>query len=68
MADMIEVMNLAQDVLPLTEFREKSKHFVAQLEETRRPLILTVNGRAKLVVMDVQVYQELIDRKAKTVR
>jgi len=42
---------------------------VGRLKEKRTPLVLTVNGRAELIVQDADSYQELLDRleRAETV-
>src|SRR4051812_28373982 len=45
----------------LTHFQKNAKSFVTRLEETKEPLILTVNGKAKLVVQDAEAYQALLD-------
>jgi PHD/YefM family antitoxin component YafN of YafNO toxin-antitoxin module len=34
-----------------------------QLKKTKEPLVLTVNGKAELVVQDAQSYQALLDAK-----
>lgn len=46
----------------LTDFQRHTKEFVQQMEETKSPLVLTVNGKAKLVVQDAEAYQEMLDR------
>src|SRR5579884_586713 len=45
----------------LTNFQKNAKHFISRLEETREPLVLTVNGKAKLVIQDAEAYQALLD-------
>jgi PHD/YefM family antitoxin component YafN of YafNO toxin-antitoxin module len=50
------------DICSLTEFQRNTRQHIERLKQTRRPEILTVNGRAKLVVQDAEVYQELLDR------
>jgi PHD/YefM family antitoxin component YafN of YafNO toxin-antitoxin module len=54
-------MNIAQDIRPLTYFRRRSVEAVKQLKATRRPMVLTINGRAELVVQDAASYQRLLD-------
>ncbi len=46
----------------LTDFLRNHKAHVARLKETRTPEVLTVNGRAELVVQDAESYQALLDR------
>ena len=45
----------------LTNFQKNAKTFTARLEETKEPLVLTINGKAKLVVQDADAYQALLD-------
>ena len=47
---------------PLTDFLRNHKEYVARLKETRTPEILTVNGKAELVVLDAESFQEMTDR------
>jgi hypothetical protein len=51
-----------RQIHPLTDFLRNHKAHVARLKETRSPEVLTVNGRAELVVQDVDSYQVLLDR------
>ena len=54
-------MNLAEDIRPLTYFRRQSAEAVRQLKASRRPMVLTINGKAELVVQDAASYQRLLD-------
>jgi len=54
-------MNLTQDIHPLTDFKRNTAEFVAQLKETGQPVVLTINGKAELVVQDASSYQKLLD-------
>lgn len=51
-----------QQIHPLTDFLRNHKAHVARLKESRTPEILTVNGRAEIVVQDAESYQALLDR------
>ncbi len=42
-------------------FRNHKAH-LARLKETKTPEILTVNGRAEVVIQDAESYQDLLDR------
>jgi len=55
-------MNLTEDIHPLTDFKRHTSDFMQQLKETHRPVVLTVNGRAELVVQDAAGYQQILDR------
>lgn len=52
------------NICSLTEFRQNTKGFVDQMKESGAPLVLTVNGRAELVVNDSEAFQDLLDRLA----
>ena len=49
------------DIASLTDFKRKSTEAIKRLKETGQPQVLTVNGRAEVVVQDVASYQRLLD-------
>jgi prevent-host-death family protein len=61
-ADMIDITN---DIQSLTTFRRSSGDFMKQLKKTKRPVVLTVNGKAAAVVQDAGAYQRLLDVAAR---
>jgi prevent-host-death family protein len=54
-------MNLSQDIHSLTDFKRKTPEFLRQLKETGHPVVLTINGKAELVVQDAASYQRLFE-------
>jgi PHD/YefM family antitoxin component YafN of YafNO toxin-antitoxin module len=50
------------DIFPLTHFLRNHKTHVERLHKERRPQVLTINGRAALVVQDAESYQQLLER------
>jgi prevent-host-death family protein len=54
-------MNLSQDIHPLTDFKRNTSEFLRQLKESGNPVVLTINGKAELVVQDAGSYQRLFD-------
>jgi len=46
----------------LTDFLRNHRDHVARLRETRTPEVLTINGKAALVLQDAESYQEMLDR------
>ena len=58
-----------REVRSITEFQRNVRQYVGRLKRKKIPLVLTVNGRAELVVQDAGSYQELLDRleRAETV-
>ena len=51
-----------RQVCSVTDFQRNLKHYVGRLREKKTPMVLTVNGRAELVVQDANSYQVLLDR------
>jgi hypothetical protein len=45
----------------LTDFKRNSSEAIKLLKESGQPQILTVNGRAEVIVQDVVSYQRLLD-------
>ena len=58
---MRATLNISKDIHSLTDFKRKTTELVAQLKTTGRPLVLTVNGKAELVVQDAASYQQVLD-------
>ena len=56
------MVNLSQDIHPLTDFKRNTSEFMSRMKKTRRPVVLTVNGKAELVVQDAESYQQILDR------
>jgi prevent-host-death family protein len=52
-------MKRRQDIHSLTDFKRKTPEFLSQLKETGHPVVLTINGKAELVVQDAAAYQKL---------
>ena len=53
------------DIYSLTDFQRNAKSHLRAIKKTGRPRVLTVNGKAELIVQDAKSYQkllELIDR------
>lgn len=57
-------MDITKDIQPMTAFRNHSAEFMRHLRATKRPVVLTVNGRAAAVVQDAEAYQHLLDLAA----
>jgi prevent-host-death family protein len=55
------MLNLSKDIHSLTEFKRNTTEFVERLKRTKHPLVLTVNGKAELVVQEAESYQELLE-------
>ena len=57
-------MDITKDIQPMTVFRNHSAKIMQHLKDTKRPVVLTVNGRAAAVVQDAEAYQHLLDLAA----
>lgn len=56
-------MKLSSDIDSLSNFKRKTSYFLKQMKKTGRPVVLTINGKAELVVQDATSYQELLEAK-----
>ncbi len=59
------MLDITQDIHSLTTFRRRSGDFMKQLKKSKRPVILTVKGKAAAIVQDAQAYQHLLDIAAR---
>ena len=50
------------DIQPLSEFRIKTAFYLKQMNENRRPLILTQNGKSAAVVLSVIDYDNMMEK------
>jgi prevent-host-death family protein len=55
-----DMLDISRDIHSLTDFKQKTSEFVAQLKQTGEPVVLTINGKAELVVQDAAAYQKLL--------
>jgi prevent-host-death family protein len=55
------MLDLTKDIQSLTTFRRRSGDFMKQLKKSKRPVVLTVKGKAAAVVQDAEAYQRLLD-------
>jgi prevent-host-death family protein len=49
-------------IYSLTDFQINAKQYIQQAKETDQPIVLTVNGKAEVIVQDAIAYQKLLDR------
>ena len=56
------MIDLKQDIHPLTAFKRSSADLMKRMKKTGRPLVLTINGKAEAVVLDPAVYQVVADQ------
>ena len=51
------MLDITKDIQSLTTFRRRSGDFLKQLKKSKRPVVLTVNGKAAAIVQDATAYQ-----------
>ena len=56
------MLDIKNDIHPLTDFKRRTAEFMRRMRTRKRPVVLTVNGKAELVVQDAASYQKLLDR------
>ncbi|MGA2230641.1 MAG: type II toxin-antitoxin system Phd/YefM family antitoxin [Tepidisphaeraceae bacterium] len=52
-------MDLSKDIRSLSDFKRNTSELMERMQESGEPMVLTVNGKAKLVVQDAASYQKL---------
>ena len=55
------MLDITKDIQSLTTFRRRSGEFLKQLKKSKRPVVLTVKGKAAAIVQDAEAYQRLLD-------
>jgi PHD/YefM family antitoxin component YafN of YafNO toxin-antitoxin module len=55
------MLDINRDINSLSNFKRNTPEFLRQLKETGHPVVLTINGKAELVVQDTASYQRLIE-------
>ena len=55
------MINLKEEINSLSNFKRNTSEFIEQLKETGKPIILTINGKAELIVQDAGSYQRLLE-------
>ena len=63
------MLNINRDIHSISDFKRKTPDFVKQLKETGKPVVLTMNGRAQVVIQDAESYQNMLEilERAKTI-
>lgn len=52
----------SDDIHPLSEFRSKASGFIAQVRNTKRPLVITQNGKSAAILLDVTEYEKMVEK------
>lgn len=56
-------MNIIRDIQSLSIFKRDASKIIKQIKATKEPVVLTVNGKAEVVVQDAESYQQLVEAR-----
>jgi len=48
----------SEDIRSVTDLKRNTKAILSQVHRTKRPVVLTVNGKADAVLMDTKTYEK----------
>ena len=54
-------LDLTQDVHPTADLQAKAESLLKQIQDTRRPVVLTQEGKGAAVLVDIETYQSLLE-------
>jgi prevent-host-death family protein len=52
-------MNISKDIRPITYLKSKAADLLKQINETRRPVVITQNGEPRAVLQDPESYENM---------
>ncbi len=55
------MLNIKNEIDSLSNFKRNTSEFLTQLKRSGKPVVLTINGKAELVVQDAASYQRLME-------
>jgi hypothetical protein len=55
------MFDIKKDIQAMTTFRRNPAKFIRHLKKTRKPLVLTVNGKTGAALQDAEACQRLLD-------
>jgi prevent-host-death family protein len=55
------LLDMAEDIHPAADLRVNAEDLLRQVQETRRPIVLTQEGKGTAVLVDVESYQSLLE-------
>jgi len=62
------MLDIANDIQSLSTFKRETTKVMKRLRKTGKPIVLTVNGKAEVVVQDAAAYQRLLEEFARLER
>lgn len=55
-------IQLSEDIQPLSEVRSRVTFYIDKVKKTKRPLLITQNGKSAAVLLDVDEYETMIEK------
>jgi len=55
------MLNLATDIRPISYVKAHTAEMIKQVEDRRNPIVITQNGEAKAILLDVNSYQKMVN-------
>jgi prevent-host-death family protein len=55
-------LRINEDIRPLSEVRTGMANFIKQVQETRRPLVITQHGKGVAVLVDAHEFEAMQDK------
>ena len=52
-------MNISKDIKPITYLKSRTADLLKQINETRRPVVITQNGEPRAVLQDPESYENM---------
>lgn len=49
------------EIHSLSDFQRNARKHIVRMKKKRRPLVLTINGKAEMVAVDVKSFQEMLE-------
>ncbi len=56
------MIDVSQDIHSLTSFKRNTSGLMRRMKKNRRPMVLTVKGKAEAVVLAPELYQQMAER------
>jgi antitoxin YefM len=53
--------DLTEDIQPAADLQSRAEGLLRQVQDTRRPVVLTQEGRGTAVLVDIATYQSLLE-------
>jgi len=52
-------LSITEDIRSITDLKRKTHSILEQIHKTKRPVVLTVNGKAEAVLLDAKEYEKI---------